>query len=102
MKIVNRVQLLAALALSVGVSLAQQINVKLTLAYNVYIVGEPVLVQIDALNATRDIIDAGSPESRDHVLVEITKDGQYNPVKTFNDEPVAGAFQLKPSQTLRR
>ncbi len=102
MKIVNRVQLLVALALSAGVSLAQQINVNLTLAYNVYIIGEPVLVQIDALNATRDLIDVGSPESKDHVLVEITKDSQYNQVKAFNDEPVAGVFRLKPSQTLRR
>jgi hypothetical protein len=74
----------------------------LTLAYNVYIIGEPVLVQIDALNATRDLIDVGSPDSTDHVLVEITKDGQYNPVKCYNDEPVAGVFQLKPSQALRR
>lgn len=101
MRFFKRSTLLVALALFAGISAGQQINVELTLAYNVYIVGEPVLVQIDALNATRDLLDVGSPDSKEHVLVEITKDGQYNAVKAFKDAPITGAFQLKPSQTFR-
>ncbi|MDD4101208.1 MAG: hypothetical protein PHU80_01075 [Kiritimatiellae bacterium] len=94
--------LLLALVLFAGISAGQQVNVGLTLAYNVYVVGEPVLVQIEALNATRDLIEVGKPESPNHVLIEITKDGQYNAVKSFNDAPVAGVFELEPSQSLHR
>ncbi len=101
MSFINKMRVLVVLVLSAGVSLGQQINVGLTLAYNVYIVGEPVLVQIEALNATRDLMDVGAPDSKDHVLIEITKNGQYNSVKAFNEDPVTGAFQLKPSQTFR-
>lgn len=101
MSFIDRVKIVVAVTLSAGVSLGQQLNVGLTLAYNVYVIGEPVLVQVEALNATRDLIDVGSPESKDQVLIEITKDGQYNPVRAISDGPVAGAFQLKPSQTIR-
>ena len=97
----KRATVLLALTLFARVSLGQQLNVDLTLAYNVYVIGEPVLVQIETLNATRDLVGVGSPESKDQVLIEITKDGQYNPVRAISDGPVAGAFRLKPSQTIR-
>jgi len=83
------------------VAAAQQIDVKMTLAYNNYVVGEPVLVQLEALNATRDLIDIGGDKSKDSLLVEITKGGQYNDIRPFNPSPIAGAFQLKPGESFQ-
>lgn len=80
---------------------AQQVDVKLTLAYNAFVVGEPVLVQVDALNATRDLIEIGGKDSKDALFVEITKGGQYNEVSPFNPEPLVGTTALKPGQTLQ-
>lgn len=90
---------LAAGVLVAGFAAAQQIEVGLTLAYNNFVIGEPVLVQLEMLNATRDLIDIGGKDSKDRIMVEITKGGQYNDLKPFNSDPVAGAFQLKPGQS---
>ena len=84
------------------VAAAQQLDVKLTLAYNVFVVGEPLLVQLEVLNVTRDLIDVGGKNSKDALVVEITKGGQYNDVVPFNTEPVIGAFQLKPGQVFQQ
>ena len=80
---------------------AQQLEVKMTLAYNVFVVGEPVLVQFELLNATREMIDVGGPDSKDVLLVEITQGGQYNDVKPFRSAPLAPPFQLKPGQSFQ-
>jgi len=84
-----------------GLARSQQLDVSLTLAYSVYIVGEPVLVQFEALNATRDLIEIGKTGSSDAVSVEITKGGRYNEVVPFNKAPMVGAFELKPGQTFQ-
>ena len=80
----------------------QQLEVTLTLAYNVYITGEPVLVQIEALNATRDLIEIGKPGTKDAVIIEITKGGRYNDIPPFNAAPMIGAFELKPGQSFQQ
>lgn len=80
---------------------AQQIDVKITLAYNVFVIGEPVLVQLEALNATRDLIQIG-PGSSDALFVEVSRRGQYDDVlKPFNAQPLVGAFRLTPGQTMK-
>lgn len=84
-----------------GAAAAQQVEMTLTLGYNAFVIGEPVLIQVEALNATRDLLDIGGKDSQDALLVEVTKGGQYNEVQAFNPEPLAGAFQLKPGQTFR-
>lgn len=81
---------------------AQQVDVKLTLAYSAFVVGEPVLVQVDAVNATRDLLDFGKKGSKDALFVEITKGGQYNDLAAFNDAPLVGQVTLKPGQTLQQ
>ena len=91
----------ACCVLFAGMSMAQQIDVGLTLAYNVFIVGEPVLVQLEALNATRDMIDVGGADSKDSLFVEITKGGPYNSLKPFNSESLAGSFKLPPGQSFQ-
>ncbi|MEI7900986.1 MAG: hypothetical protein WCK89_12105 [bacterium] len=85
-----------------GAAAAQQVEMTLTLAYNVFVVGEPVLVQLEALNTTRDLLDIGGKDSRDTLIVEITKGGQYNELAPFNDQPVIGMFQLKPGQVFQQ
>ena len=81
---------------------AQQVDVSLTMGYTVYVVGEPVLVQFDILNATRDRIRAGVPDAADTVLLEISTGGRYNEVKAFNTVPIAGAVELKPGEAFQR
>ena len=81
---------------------SQQLEVTLTLAYNVYITGESVLVQIEALNATRDLIEIGKPGTKDAVIIEITKGGRYNDITPFNTAPLIGAFELKPGQSFQQ
>ena len=81
---------------------AQQADVKLTLAYNVYVVGEPVLVQFELVNATRDLIDVGGADSKDALLVEITKGGVLNEIVAHNKAPIGGAFKLNPGQSYQK
>ena len=85
-----------------GVAAAQQMELKLTLAYNAFVVGEPVLVQLEALNTTQDLIDVGGKDSKDALIVEITKGGQYNDVPPLSDEPIGCKFQLKPGQVFQQ
>jgi hypothetical protein len=88
-------------AVIAGLVRAQQVEVKLTLAYNAFVVGEPVLVQVEALNATRDLIEVGGAGAKDVLFVEITRGGQYEELSPFNKEPLAGAVSLKPGQTFQ-
>ena len=92
---------LLGIALLAGAAGAQQLEVNLTLAYNVYITGEPVLVQFDVLNATRDLIEVGAPGLKDAALLEISRDGRYNEITPFNSMPIVGAFKLNPGQTFQ-
>ncbi len=92
---------LAALGCAVlfaGAAAAQQVELTLTLANNAYVVGEPVLVQLEALNTMRDLLDVGGKDSKDALVVEITKGGEYNELTPFSDGPIGGTFQLKPGQ----
>lgn len=87
--------------MAAGWSAAQQIEVGMTLAYSVFLTGEPVLVQFDVLNATRNVIDVGGKDSPDTVLVELSLGGQNNPVACVNATPVAGRFRLNPGQAMQ-
>lgn len=88
-------------ALAAVSAAAQQIDVSMTLAYNAYVMGEPVLVQLEALNATRDLLEVGAAGSRDVMLVEVSRAGQLGELKAFNAEPITGSVQLKPGQTMQ-
>jgi len=78
---------------------AQQLEVKLTLAYSVFIVGEPVVLQVDLLNATRDLIEVGGPKATAILLMEVTRGDANNELKPFRDDPVVAPFTLKPGET---
>jgi hypothetical protein len=92
---------LCGLLLAAGAR-GQMIEVKLTLAYSAFVIGEPVVVQAELLNATRELIDVGSPGSPSAFFVEITKGGQYNDVPMSRKDPIVSAFQLKPGQTYQQ
>jgi hypothetical protein len=91
----------AAVAVLAGAAAAQQIEVSMTLAYTVFVVGEPVLVQIETVNATPDLLDIGSEQAKDTVFVEITKGGRHSEVEAFNPASIVGVVQLKPGQTFK-
>lgn len=91
--------ILAGLAHVAG---AQQLEVKLTLAYTTFITGEPVVVQLDVLNATRDFVRVGEAGAADAVLVEVTRGGQYDELPQGRTDPIAGAFEIKPGQSFQR
>ena len=93
--------ILLGLVLFARAAVAQQLDVNLTLAYNVYVTGEPVVVQFDVLNATRDLFDTGNPAAKDAVLVEISMGGNYNELAPFNPAPIIGAFKLNPGQSFQ-
>jgi hypothetical protein len=86
-------------ALGASTLFAQQVDVKLTLAYTTYVVGEPVLVQLELLNTMREPIQVGRPDASDSFFVEITKGGRYNELPSVNAAPIIGAVDLKPGQS---
>lgn len=85
------------------VALAQEADVKLTLAYNVYVVGEPVLVQIECFNKTRDRIEIGPEHPGTAMFMEIKSSGsRYGDLESFNDTPMVKELNLSPGRTFRR
>jgi hypothetical protein len=94
--------LLVCAALIAGVAAGQQVEMTLTLAYNVFVVGEPVLVQLEALNTTRDLLDIGGKDSKDALVVEISRGGEYNEVAPFNTASIVSPFQVNPGQSFQR
>jgi len=85
----------------VGIAGAQQLDVTLTLAYSSFVTGEPVLAQFEVLNATRDLIEIGTPNAKDKLVMEISKGGEYNEVAPFNAESFVGAVTLKPGESFQ-
>jgi len=85
----------------VGIAGAQQLDVTLTLAYSSFVTGEPVLAQFEVLNATRDLIEIGTPNAKDKLVMEISKGGEYNEVAPFNSESFVGAVTLKPGESFQ-
>ena len=80
---------------------AQEVDVRLTLAYNKFVIGEPVLVQGDIINMTRDLIDIGSPDSTSALMVEIAKGGPNDEIQPFRKDPFVSSFQLQPGQSFQ-
>ena len=91
----------ACAVLGIAGARAQEIDVKLTLAYNKFVVGEPVLVQAEIMNMTRDLIDAGSPGSKSALVFEVTRGGQHDEMQPFREEPFVQAFQLPPGKSFQ-
>ncbi|MBO4287016.1 MAG: hypothetical protein J5985_02485 [Kiritimatiellae bacterium] len=93
--------LLAVAFISVAAS-AQEISLQMTLQNREYIVGEPLVVAFDFLNATRERISCGKNDSPDRFFVEVTKGtDQFDFVQPFNTEPIGGAFTVQGGDNRR-
>jgi len=78
------------------VSTAQQFQVTLQPAYSVFVSGEPIVVQLELLNAGRDLVKVDALEGSEKFLVEITGGQQHDPLPTLTDAPFCRPFELKP------
>ncbi|MCL1920444.1 MAG: hypothetical protein FWG50_05095 [Kiritimatiellaeota bacterium] len=89
--------LMAGIMAVAGQTVAQRMDVSMKLAYNTFITGEPVLLQVAVVNQTRDPIVFGDNAS---LIIEITKDGAYNELTPWNDAPFLKSVTLTPGNTL--
>ena len=93
------------LVLIVGISaiacqaFAQRVDLSLKLAYSTFVAGEPVLVQATLVNQTRNPITFDEGVS-DSLLIEVSKDNQYNTLTRWNDDPFMKPLVLAPGNTL--
>ncbi|MCL2103589.1 MAG: hypothetical protein FWH21_00820 [Kiritimatiellaeota bacterium] len=76
----------AILAMVNQVFAQQRIEVSLTLAYNMFIIGEPVLVQARVTNLMRDPLELGDDAS-ETFLIEVCKDNRYSEIAPATDKP---------------
>lgn len=89
-------------ACAVAGARAQQVDVKLTLANSAFVMGEQVVVQVELQNATRDLIDFGTGDTKSALFAEISKGGgQHNDIQPFRSDPLVPAFQLQPGQSIK-
>ena len=80
---------------------AQKVDVKLELAYTVYIVGEPVLVQVTGSNGLRDTLTFDG-ESPDRLLFKITTEDPNEYLTPTSERPIASGITLKTGEGFKR
>ncbi len=80
---------------------AQQIDIRMTLSHSVYIIGEPVVVDVYFANLTRDPIIIGG-DSLDKVLIEITRESQYDDLEPQSGSPLFQPTQVASGQTFKQ
>lgn len=93
----------AAAVLFASALWAQQVDLRLELAYTVFVVGEPVLVQVHAANAMRETLRINRPGSLDKLFFEMTTsdpNGYLPP--TAGGQPAISGFDLPTGQIFRR
>ncbi|MDA3923605.1 MAG: hypothetical protein PF904_02775 [Kiritimatiellae bacterium] len=77
-------------------SMAQDYKVYLEPAYNAFVSGEAVVVQLDLLNAGRDLVKVDPAKGGDQFVVEISYGQRYNELKPITTAPFCKSFELKP------
>ncbi|MBP5227892.1 MAG: hypothetical protein J6336_10960 [Kiritimatiellae bacterium] len=80
---------------------AQKMDVKLELAYTVFIVGEPVLVQVSGMNGLRDDIRF-APDSTDRLLFEITTDDPNEYLTQSDARPMASGMVIRTGEPFKQ
>jgi hypothetical protein len=90
-------KLIASLLIVACTSLAQQIDVRLELSHNVYILGEPIVIKVSLANNSRNalILEAGSA---DKVEIEITRETDKEELDSRNSAPFFPAMKINPGQ----
>jgi len=73
----------------------EEIKVVLTPAYNVFVRGEAVVVQLELINTGRDLIDVSAPQSGS-LFIEVYYSDRLQQLKPMVDAPFTKPFQLNP------
>ncbi len=92
----NKVFGVLLFCVAVQLSTAQQFQVTLQPAYSVFVSGEPIVIQLELLNAGRDLILVDGLEGSEKFLVEISGGQQANELTPLTDAPFCKPFELKP------
>lgn len=80
-------------------SVAAQFQVSLKPAYNVFVSGESVVVQLEMQNNGRDTINVNPIDGTDKFVVEIMYGERYNELQLLTEAPFCKPFELKPGAT---
>jgi hypothetical protein len=75
---------------------ADEIQLTLLPAYTTFIRGEVVVVQLELMNAGRELIKVGTPDANSRFFIEVYHNNRYNQLKSITQAPFAKAFKLKP------
>jgi hypothetical protein len=97
----NNWKLMASSLFIACASLAQQMDVRLVLSHSVFIVGEPVVVEMSFANNTREPFILG-PKSNDKILIEVTRESQYDELDAQNSSPMFPPMQVASGQTFQK
>ena len=80
------------------VACAQQIELRTTLAYSTFVVGEPILFQVDVRNLTHRSFVVNQPGDKTRLFFEVTKGADYDELRSIKDAPMVEPFLLKAGQ----
>lgn len=97
----NTWKLMASSLLLAHMASAQQIDVRLELTHNVFVIGEPIVANVTVANNTRTPINSGE-NAPDKILIEITRESQYDELEPQNSSPLFQASQIAPGQTVQQ
>jgi hypothetical protein len=96
----TRIGVFGAVCVVAAAAWAQQVDMKLQLAYTAFVIGEPVLVQVDVQNDTSDVIRS-EPGSLDKLFFEVSQPGSpYDDLQPINTQPVGGKFEIPAGEPL--
>jgi len=96
-----RILTVCILAMTCQTFAQQRIDVSLTLAHNIFITGEPVVIQAKVTNQTRDPLEFGEG-AKDAFFIEVSKDSRYNELSPESDKPFIKSFTLMPGNAFER
>ncbi|MEI6645554.1 MAG: hypothetical protein WCP12_05920 [bacterium] len=97
----NTWKLMVSVLLLAYTSSAQQIDVRLELTHSVFILGEPIVANVTVANNSRIPIIIGE-NAPDKILIEITRESQYDELEPQNNAPLFAASQIGPGQTVQQ
>ena len=79
------------------ISEGQQFQVSLKQAYSSFVSGEAIVMQLELLNAGRDLVKVSRNEvGGDKFIVEVSYGQRYNELKPITTAPFCKSFELKP------
>lgn len=86
------------LAMAALPSWAQRIDVSITIAFDTFIIGEPVQVQADLQNVTTRAFLVNDPASKNRFFFEVSRGGAADELPTTLSGPATEPFLLSPGK----